>query len=113
VSRLRLVARGRVLVPATRILSQYATSGLPTEFGSPAAPLATQYHYRPDGQLDRLTYPDGDTFTYDFDSQGRATGITGTDNGVQAPLISGAQYRDPVTGVLASWTNHITLGGQP
>lgn len=92
---------------------EYATSGLPTEFGSPGAPLATQYHYRPDGQVDRITYPDGDAFTYDFDAQGRATGITGTDDGVQTPLISGAQYRDPVTGVLASWTNHITLGGQP
>lgn len=92
---------------------EHSTSGFPTEFGSSAAPLATRYGYRSDGQVDLVTFPDGDIFRYDYDAAGRQVGLRGTDDGVEAPLISDAQYHDPVTGTMAAWTNHITLGGQP
>lgn len=92
---------------------EHATSGLPAEFGSPSAPLITRYGYRLDGQMDHVTFPDGDVFSYDFDGQGRQIGISGTDDGVQKPLISDAQYYEPVTGTLAAWTSHVALGGQP
>jgi hypothetical protein len=92
---------------------EYATSGLPSEFGSAAVPLATHYRYRSDGQVDQITFPDGDVFDYDFNDQGRAIGLRGFDDGVEQPLISDAHYQDPVTGALADWTNHITLAAQP
>jgi YD repeat-containing protein len=92
---------------------EHATGGLPDEFGSGTSPLATRYLYRPDGQLQRVTFPDGDAFNYAYDPEGRSTGITGSDQGLEKPLISAAQYRDPVTGTLSAWTNHITLGEQP
>ena len=63
--------------------------------------------------MDQVTFPDGDVFTYDFDAQGRQTGISGSDDGVTKALISDAQYYEPITGALSAWTNHIALGGQP
>lgn len=92
---------------------EYATSGLPAEFGSSSAPLVTKYGYRFDGQRDQVTFPDGDVFKYEYDPQGRQIGIRGSDDGVEKDLVSDAQYYEPVTGTLAAWTNHVTLGGQP
>jgi YD repeat-containing protein len=98
---------------ATTDQLEFTNSGLPAEFGSASAPLATHYQYRTDGQLDRLTFPDGDAFDYDYDAQGRQVGIRGMDDGLEKPLISDAQYYEPVSGALTAWTNHVTLGGSP
>lgn len=97
----------------TTNIVEHATSGFPAEFGSFSTPLATVYGYRPDGQLSQIAFPDGDVFTYTFDSAGRSTAISQTDNQAQEALVSDAQYREPASGLLAGWTSHVTLGELP
>ena len=69
---------------------------------------STQYIYDAAGHLTQETYPDGRIVSYTRDAFGRISGIQGTVNHVNAPILSAMQYRADGAATSLTFGNGLT-----